>query len=47
MDYLKRMTGLEVANGTPQTFVGVGIVVVAVLFVARAIGWLIGRPVRT
>jgi hypothetical protein len=46
MEYLKRMTGLEVANGAPQTFIGVGIVVVAALFIARGIGRLIGRPVR-
>lgn len=47
MDYLKRMAGLEVANGTPQTYVGVGVIVVAVVLVVRAVGRLIGRPVRS
>ena len=47
MEYLKRMAGLEVANGTPQTFIGVGAVVLALVIVARAVRRAIGRPVST
>jgi len=47
MEYLKRMAGLEVANGTPQTFIGVGAVVLALLVVVRAVRRVIGRPVST
>ena len=45
MEYLKRMVGLKVANGTPQTYVGVGVVVAIVWALARAVGRVIGRPV--
>ncbi len=46
MEYLKRMTGLEVANGTPQTYIGVGIVVVMASLIVGTIARLISRPVR-
>ena len=47
MDFLKRMTGLEVANGTPQTFIGVGLILLAASVVVGAVARLIGRPVRS
>jgi hypothetical protein len=47
MEYLKRMAGLEVANGTPQTFIGVGALVLALWVVVRAVKRVIGRPVST
>ena len=47
MEYLKRMAGLEVANGTPQTFVGVGAIVLALVVLARAVRRVIGRPIST
>ncbi len=46
MDYLKRMVGLDVANGAPQTYIGIGLVVLAAALVVRAVGRVIGRPVR-